>query len=386
MSLPSIAVNRGFVNVIFYSVVFWALLYLVKLTPLGAKLEKRGIVIDIFSLLIRTRRLNGFIERLGKKYRPFWSKFFSFNVFLSLALMGYVIYFLHLNIFNYFVKPAGFVGLEPVIPGLTIGFNLLPYLVIALSVVLISHELAHGIAAVCEGIPVSSSGLFIFFILLGGFIEPAETEFNKAPLRSRMKILAAGSASNFYVGILTLIMIFLLLTPSGVLVNGVESGYPAEGNLFVNDVIVALNGHPIKDVKDLRSAMSGLRPGDVAVLKVLRGGSSVEVRIRLAKSPFDPTKPFIGIRLSTFYDLKPAPGLLPPTVMVFVSNTLIWVFNLSLTVAMLNMLPTYLLDGGRIFSAVIRRLSKGRPIKAFEMGVFTYMAALVILNILLTFR
>ncbi|OYT63062.1 MAG: hypothetical protein B6U69_00120 [Thermofilum sp. ex4484_15] len=381
MSLPLPKPSGSMASFLLYVFTFWVALYLVKLTPLGMKLEKKGITIDFLLLLIRTKRLNSFIEKIGEGYRRFWDKFFYISSFLSIILMAFGIWFFHVNTIHFFSRSKAYVPVQPIIPGFNIGLNSLPYLLVALAIVLISHELAHGIAASAEGIPLSSAGLLLLFILPGGFVEPSENEFNKASFKVKFKVLAAGSVANLYVGLLTILLLTSLFSPAGVIVVRTVSGSPAQAHLMANDIIIGIDSSTVNSINDIIKALNKFQPGQFITLRIRRGASLLKIKLKLGRHPRDPTRPFIGIEMSNYYDFKFFRGVIPVPLTSFISNVMVWTINLCLTVAVVNMLPTYLVDGGKIISEVIRRFVKGKLARALELTLFSYMAIIFILNI-----
>jgi serine protease Do len=66
-----------------------------------------------------------------------------------------------------------------------------------------------------------------------------------------------------------------LPSTDGVLVNDVDSGSPAEdAGVRVGDVIVAVNGEPVRDFEEARRALFGVQVGDRLQLDVLRKGEA----------------------------------------------------------------------------------------------------------------
>jgi len=51
------------------------------------------------------------------------------------------------------------------------------------------------------------------------------------------------------------------------------------------DVIVAVDGHPIRTTSDLPIQVSKLRPGDTAKLDIIRGGHRMTVDVKLGQRP-----------------------------------------------------------------------------------------------------
>ncbi|RLE50968.1 MAG: hypothetical protein DRJ20_02810, partial [Candidatus Methanomethylicota archaeon] len=95
-------------------------------------------------------------------------------------------------------------GLIPLIPGLTVTWRNIAYILIAFSIAIVVHEVSHGAAAVVEGVGVRSSGLLLLAVIPGAFVEVDENEFSRARLRSRLRILGAGSAANLVVALVLL--------------------------------------------------------------------------------------------------------------------------------------------------------------------------------------
>jgi Lon-like protease len=83
--------------------------------------------------------------------------------------------------------------------------------------------------------------------------------------------------------------------PLGVLVTTVSPDVPAAGVLEVNDVIVAVDGVPVRTPARLREEIGKHEPGDELDLTVRRGDKSVEVTVKTVASPQDPSRPVIGI-------------------------------------------------------------------------------------------
>ena len=84
-------------------------------------------------------------------------------------------------------------------------------------------------------------------------------------------------------------------TPRGVLVTAVSPGIPAAEVLKVEDVIVAVDGTPVRTPARLRAEIARREPGDELELTVRRGGKPVDVTVRTIASPDDPTRAIVGI-------------------------------------------------------------------------------------------
>lgn len=72
----------------------------------------------------------------------------------------------------------------------------------------------------------------------------------------------------------------------GALVAATMGGSPAErGGLVGGDVITAFNGHPVRDVKDLRNRVAEAEIGSPVSLAVQRSGKALEVSVVMEEEP-----------------------------------------------------------------------------------------------------
>ena len=81
--------------------------------------------------------------------------------------------------------------------------------------------------------------------------------------------------------------IYQLPTVSGVLVQDVQEGGPADGELRSEDVIVGIEGEPVGYTAELQAKIAERRPGDRVTLDVYRDGQRREVTIRLDEAPIN---------------------------------------------------------------------------------------------------
>ena len=77
-----------------------------------------------------------------------------------------------------------------------------------------------------------------------------------------------------------------LKEPRGALVSDVQSDTPAaKAGLRAGDVVIAVDGQPVKDARDLSRRISSLKPGVNVKLDVIRDGSERAFEVSLAKLP-----------------------------------------------------------------------------------------------------
>jgi Lon-like protease len=87
----------------------------------------------------------------------------------------------------------------------------------------------------------------------------------------------------------------VVATPNGVLVTSVAPDVPAANALDPGDVIVAVDGTPVRTPAQLRAEIGRRKPGDDVRLTIRRGEKPVEVTVRTIASPQDTSRAIVGI-------------------------------------------------------------------------------------------
>ena len=361
--------------------VFWILMYL--LFGRNPEEKEEGLEVDGIVAMWRTKRLLGFIEGIARRYRRFWGIYGDVGIVLGFAGMAFVFYMLFKTAMKTVTSRGAAAGVQLVIPGVTIP---LWYGLIGLAVVLVVHELSHGVVARADGIPLKSVGLVLFLVLPGAFVEPDEDAINRAPLRKRLRVYGAGSMANIVTALIALLIINLaiapLLQPNGVQVAGVVPGSPADGVLQKGDVIVGIDGHQITTVEGFMKFMNTTKPEQVITLQILRGGKETEVRIRLKEHPERPGKGYIGIYPAQ--SVKSKIGGESAVIPLFF--TLYWIYVLNIGIGLMNLFPLVPLDGGKMLDDVVKEYLPervARPVRYATIGVALFLLAL---NLLPAFR
>jgi len=85
--------------------------------------------------------------------------------------------------------------------------------------------------------------------------------------------------------------------PSGVLINAVHrAGAAAKAGVEVGDVVLAVNGHEVNDSSVLHHRIATLPVGDMAAVRVWRGGRIRAVRLPLEAAPSEPARNETALR------------------------------------------------------------------------------------------
>ncbi len=353
------------------------------------KLEKYGVEVGPFMLFARTERFNNLLDWIGRWHPRAWRYIWSFFIGVAFFFSLFGFYFLGSNAWE-FIKallgqPASPGPVAPLIPGLTMSYNFFLMILFPLIVAVIVHELAHGIAARADNIPVQSSGLFVFLVFFGAFVEPDEEYVKiKTTRRQRARLFASGSGANLAVAAIALILLIFVIIPipSGALINSVVPGSPADGVLAPGMVIIEMNDTTIQTNQDLSAFMLNASPGDLVIFTVLEGTIPLVVGV----NPTNASLPFIGIFIRTYVPLAYPFSLLGPTLGTQFYESLTWFFMITLSLAIINLLPVPPLDGDRLWKDLIDvTISlERRGGKALLWGLRITALTILALNIIFT--
>lgn len=83
--------------------------------------------------------------------------------------------------------------------------------------------------------------------------------------------------------------------PKGGLIQSVLRGFPAQGKLRRGDLVVAVDNVSVQTPDHFRNQLRRRRPGETVRLQVLHAGRPRIVRLRTARNPEAPSRPFLGV-------------------------------------------------------------------------------------------
>jgi membrane-associated protease RseP (regulator of RpoE activity) len=383
-------------------------------------------------LVLRIDALTRLYNRFGK-----WrvSRLYSW---LALVIMpfitGFGLIFISYTFFIVLTIPeAREIGRElgPQASLLIPGIN--PYLPIiygwiGILVTILVHEVAHGIIARNVGINVKSSVLlFLLVIPVGAGVDVDEEHLEKAPIKDSTRILASGVGGNVLIGIVCIALVLVItsgLSPvvDGLYITKVIEGLPANNaGIIAGDVITIVNNQQIRTIDDFESIMEGKNVGDIIELKVVRGeewGEILSFDLILSEQEGEVVigvnivEMLLSERLSIYLN-TPLIHLQPPTFgssQNFIPfsealhgfythplgsywyipvNIFFWIWFLNINVALINALPIYPLDGGRVFKSLIKNMLANRvnekTIQRLVYIVSITLVSIIVLSIFLPF-
>ncbi|OLS30187.1 MAG: hypothetical protein HeimAB125_20020 [Candidatus Heimdallarchaeota archaeon AB_125] len=343
-------------------------------------LQKYGIHILPFGIIFRTKFFNKILEKMGERGKKFWKILYDIGKVLAgiitIGLLGYFIVNPFLLIFR---SPAG-IGLQLLIPGVTIDFKIALLFILPILIVLIPHEIAHAVMAHREGVKIESSGVFIVLVFFGGFVELVREQIEKANLKSKIRIFLNGSAVNAVFSVFFVALYFLspaivsigYTNPSGVLVTNVYDDYPADivgiarGDVITN--IGAYNSstgrityYDINDVEDYHIALS--ENLGASLLFIIFLDKPTRALVPTTDNPSSKKNSddqiYLGINIYNYY--TPKSERQSKWFPYYWNIQILYTLNISIMAVFLNTLPLVLTDGDKILHAYMMKRYPNRP-------------------------
>ena len=195
-------------------------------------------------LMVRSNRGLKTLDKIAKP-RRFWRMYGEVALWVCLFSMFFVAIGMLLAFITSVLNPptaapptaselVAIPGLNPMIP---LGWGAMAFII-----ALVIHEFGHGLLARAHGMRIRAFGLLQLGPLpLGAFAEPQYQELHKAPRKERMRMFAAGPATNLFAAFVCLMLL---------------------GGLAANFTSSNMNPHVQGIVKDSGADQAGLQPWD----------------------------------------------------------------------------------------------------------------------------
>jgi len=366
-------------------VVFWAVLYILAYL---LHLDKHGLDVKPAYFMFKSKALNSSLEKLAKKQPALWTVLSNIGLALSFGLMAYGIYIFANNILRFVrLGDVAYLVPAPIIPGVTLSMYWLPFVIFAIIVVGLPHELAHGIGAQLGNIPILSSGFYAVLVFFGAFVEQDEKEFEKSSLLARLRMLSAGSAVNLITALLAFLLLMgLFAAPAGTMIYDVRPNTPlfrSGASLQRWDVIQAINGTSVSTYGQYTNYMRNVGPNVTVTLTILHANRRENITLVTVPNPSNSSKGIVGFEVWFVPDYYPNRVGLDQYAGVNLYWTIFWTHILALSVAIFNMLPLYPFDGERVLYYPLERLMKKRR-RELRIALNGFTLGLIALNAILS--
>ena len=389
-------------------------------------------------------------DKFGKILRPL-----SYVVILSgYILMVSIMWLITKTVWTYVSTPIpeqlkNLPPIAPLIPYFPKLFNLesifpplyFTYFLVAIAVITISHEFAHGLFAKLWNIKVKTTGLAFFGPFFGAFVEPDEKKMAKAPKQHQLSILAAGTFANIVMFVLFALILWgffaISFEPGGIIygtysqsvinisdivkvgnytvisssmIPSLTDGglnkiitknggiYYAPNNSLTKEIIdtldqtivfddapafnakldrliTSINGQPIRSKEELTTVLSTIAPGSVVEIKTLDSEKQPKTyKVKLSERNGSTylgimfystqTSGFRGFIIKIVSEIKDPYAYYTSTwdgnLVQFIYDLLWWVVMINILVALMNMLPVSILDGGRFFYITLLGITRSQ--------------------------
>ena len=232
--------------------------------------------------------------------------------------------------------------------------------IVALLILAIVHEFAHGVVSKLFKVKIKSSGFAFLGILLpilpAAFVEPDEKHIKKSTFFQKISIYGAGSTSNFIFG-----GIFLALS---LLLALVISNISYTSNFEFNEVLNKsdLKNYDLKNGSILRvneetdkskflEIFSSLEKNQSIILKINNSNDILDYEIK----PYfekDLNKYMIGISQIDITNTPIEGYELSYSILNTIFGFLFWIWFLNIMIGFANLLPLGITDGGLIFKEI----------------------------------
>lgn len=333
------------------------------------------------------------MDKISLKF-PKILKFMSYcSIVIGFVGMGFIFYFLIKGTWNLIFVPEAVPILSPVLPGIKIpGLPVLSFIywIISILIVAFVHEFSHGIYARLNNIKIKSSGFAFLGPILAAFVEPDEEQLQKKSRHSQLSVLSAGPFSNILFAVI-LILISLLFSPvansiiefEGVRIVSIDKSLPiSSSGLKEGDIIEKINDIPIGNQDDFIKTIDTFSPGE----KIKVTSNSKEHLVTLSQNPQQKSKPVMGVGITSVsvkikQDVLDKYGVLPK-IFMWLMRLLFWLYVISFGIGLFNLLPLWIVDGGRMFYLLLTKFTtKEKSIKIWNF-VSLFCLLLIFINLL----
>ena len=355
-------------------------------------LHTQGLFPLIYFSMYRTQIGLKFMDRFAGKFNK-TLKFLGYAGILA-GFLGMVLLSFSLlqNLYSLIATPEAQPGVGLVLPFKVKGAFFVPffYWIIAIFIIALVHEYAHGVIARVHKLKVKSSGFAFLGILIpvipAAFVEPDEKALRKRPHKEQLSVFAAGPFSNIILAFIVLGLSVFILSPvvdnmmeySGVKITGfIEGNYPAESSgISEGEVVKSINGEKIETLDDFSGILKEKKPGNAIRLETDKNTYS----IKLEKNPEDESLAYLGVYVQQESEVKQSfrekYGNFAPAAIIWVAGLFSWLIILNLGIGLFNLVPIGPLDGGRMLQLVLHRFFERK--KADKVWYYVSMVFLLI--------
>ncbi len=266
-----------------------------------------------FIFLYRMKWGLKWMDHVGKKYRE-WIILAGY-VATGIGFIGmiFITYVLLKNLIDLMLVPETAAGVSLVLPGISVpGLGILPfwYWLIAIFVIALVHEFAHGVVARAHNIPVKNTGIVFFGPILGAFVEPNEKKLRSQTDIKQYSVLSAGAFVNIAFAFAAVVLLNFgsmplqesMVDSTGFTFDSFDVGPAEEAGLQTGVIISGINGVETLTFQEFSEELQTARAGDSVTVNTAEG----DVGLTLGEHPENPKRGYLGITsIKNEFEVKP---------------------------------------------------------------------------------
>jgi len=166
----------------------------------------------------------------------------------------------------------------------------------------------------------------------------------------------------------------------------------------LSNTIISIDNVNVKDTKELAVELAKYKPGDKITVTALSGGNNQDYKITLGINPQNSNLPYLGVGflnrkssgvfgniISAFSSFKDPNTYYKANfgAAEFIYDLLWWLVLICFSVALVNMLPVGIFDGGRFFYLAMLAITKSKEKSRKIFGAVTYLFLFLLLVIMI---
>jgi len=369
-------------------------------------IQVQKILFPIFYLILYRSNFGiKFMDRFSQKYRQIIIFFGYCCIGLSIIGMVFISINIILMIWQLIVAPAvQQPGVALVLPFTNVpGIGYLSFFqwIIAIFILAVVHEFAHGVVARAHNMQIKSSG-FAFFSLIApiipaAFVEPDEKRLMKSPDVQQYSVFAAGPIVNILLALLILLAFPYVANPAKLAPFEAQITEPigfsfsltnkdmpaAQAGLKDGMIINSFNNQSITNANSFLETMYYcIKPGEKITV-----GTEDQSYTLITEPAEDNDRGIIGItNFKNERRIKPQYQSFIGPVFYWLKDLFKWLFLLNFFIGLFNLLPLGIVDGGRILNTLLQSTMKNKE-KAKKVWGFIslFFVVLLLLGLITTY-
>lgn len=327
-----------------------------------------------FIAICRTKLGLGLMDRIASKHREFVKLFGYIGIGAGFLSMLFIVLILVQSVFTLLTVPNAPPPLSPVLPGVRIPgvpqefFVPFVHGIIAIFIIAVVHEFAHGVVARAHDVKVKSSGPAVIGPVLAAFVELDDAKLKKKDDVVNYSIFAAGTFANLMLAFVVMLLLSAVFAPvssvffreEGVALKSVEQNSPAAAAGLLSGMgIKSVDGLAVGSLREAFEALQFTRPNQTVIFN----NGKADFAVVAGSNEKFPRRGYFGIVMEPLLRNKDTVYF---SIFSWLQGFLALTATLSFGIGLANMIPVGPLDGGKMLHLALNRIrGEAKANKAF---------------------